>query len=345
MRVVVLQGPSNVQLVEIDEPELLPGSVIVEIDWCGVSGSDLDAFLLGTVPAPAWFGHEWSGRVVQIGPGVLDHFIGERVIGAAPPPCGKCRTCVAGLGQYCDLVVDMIVGADELASNHGSFAERIRVDARRLHRVPEAVDGTDAALAEPAAVAAHAITRAAVQLGDLVAVVGVGSIGLLSAELARLSGAGAVVVVDENQSRRELACDLGADAAFGPGPDAARWLADRSHGLGADVVLDCAGSADSLATSTLLVRRGGTVVAVGVRAVGDDLVATGLVERQIDLRASLGYGLVDTRRIFDLLADDRLRVGPLRETEPIGLGELGTFLTGYANGKPVVRKPIVAPAL
>jgi len=100
-----------------------------------------------------------------------------------------------------------------------------------------------------------------------------------------------------------------------------------------------------LTTSILLVRRGGTVVAVGVRAAGDDLVATGLVERQIDLRASLGYGLVDTRRIFDLLADDRLRVGPLRETEPICLGELGSFLTGYANGRPVVRKPIVAPAL
>jgi (R,R)-butanediol dehydrogenase / meso-butanediol dehydrogenase / diacetyl reductase len=345
MRAVVLRGPRVVELVDIDPPALLPGSVLVAVERCGVADTDLESFEIGSVPAPAWFGHEWSGSVVEIGDGVAGHFVGERVVGAVPPPCGSCRTCRAGFGDHCELVVDMIVGADELASRHGAFAEWVRVDARRLRPIPESIDDADATLIEPAAVAARAIDRARLSLGGLVAVIGAGSIGLLSAELARLSGAGAVVVIDAHPERRELACDLGADAAFESYHDARPWLASKGHGLGADAVFDCSGRVTvdvSMSESTSLVRRGGTVVAVGVRSGPQELLSSGLIETEIDLRASLGYRHSDVERVIGLMADDRLRVGALRESRSIGLAEFAALL---AVGGRAVRTPLVAPSL
>lgn len=345
MRAVLLTGEQQTSVVEFDEPTLLPGALIVEVLRCGVGGSDVESFLTGRLPAPAWFGHEWTGRVVAVADDVSGHFEGERVLGAAPPPCGGCRPCRSGLGSHCTVVLDMIVGADPLASNHGAFAERIRVDARRVHRVPEGIDEDVAALAEPAAVATHAVARASVAMGDIVVVVGAGTIGLLVAEIARLSGAAAVLAIDPHQGRRELACDLGADAALAPGTDVSRWLADKGHGLGADVAFDCAAGATSLVTASASIRRGGTVVAVGVRQSKNVMTAPDLLEREADLRAALGYQVADVQRALDLMVDDRLKVGPIIDPEPVTLSGLDGVLRELAAGGRDRRKRLVFPAL
>ncbi|MEL6982857.1 MAG: alcohol dehydrogenase catalytic domain-containing protein [Actinomycetota bacterium] len=235
MRAAVLTAPQTIEIADVPEPEATPGTVVVAIDRCGISGTDLEAFRTGQLPAPAWFGHEWAGRVVEIGEGVEGRFCGERVVGAVPPPCGRCRTCRAGIGEHCEEALALIVGTHPTASATGAFAERIRVHARRLHRVPDGVDDSGAALAEPAAVAAHAVSQAQQRVGDLVVVVGAGTIGLLVAELARVAGAARVLAVDVEPLRRELACTLGAAAGLAPGPEVERWLADQGHGLGADV--------------------------------------------------------------------------------------------------------------
>ncbi len=309
--------------MEVPEPEPLPGSVIVEIDRCAIGGSDLLAWSTGVLPSPAWFGHAWSGRVVAVGPGVADRFEGERLVGAAPAPCGQCKHCRAGFGENCDLVLQMILGVDSLASPHGAFAERIRVDTRRVHRIPEGVDLEDAALAEPASVAAHAVARSGLGLGDLAVVIGAGTIGLIVAELARIAGASRVVAVDPVRQRRELACDLGSDAAFGPGDEVGRWLQAHGHGLGADVIFDCIGADGALGEAVNLVRRGGTVMAVGVSGQTSNTVPADLVRREVNLRASLAYTTADVRRVLELLADDRLRVSNLYAKEAIPLTAIG----------------------
>ncbi len=326
MRAAMLRGERHVEVVELPEPELLDGSVIVEIDRCGIGGSDLQAWITGILPSPAWFGHEWVGRVVAVADGVRGRFVGERVLGAVPPPCGWCRPCLAGLSEQCDLVLETIVGVDTLASGHGAFAERIRVDARRAYRVPEALDDDAAALAEPAAVAAHAVARHPVRIGDLAVVIGAGTIGLLVAEIVRQSGAGRVVVVEPDPIRREIACDLGADAAFAPGEGVERWLADRSHRLGADLVYDCAGTASSLAATVDYVRRGGAVIVAGVSPGAQFPWSPKTLERELTVRASLGYTIGDVRRVLDLMADDRLRLFPVVEPVAVGLHEIGEVL-------------------
>ncbi len=343
MRVVRLQGVEFVELVTAAEPELVAGSVIVEIDRCGIGGSDVEAYQSGVVPAPAWFGHEWVGRVVAVGADARDRFEGERVVGAAPPACGHCAPCWAGHGAHCQTVLQMIVGTDSLAGNHGAFAERIRVDARRVHRVPEGIDDNDAALAEPASVAAHALARGGVGIGDMVAVIGAGTIGLLVAEFARLAGAARVAALDTASARRELACDLGADAAFGASPEFSEWLGRTGHRLGADVVFDCAGTEDSLAQAIELSRQGGTVVTVGVANVASGIVPASLIEREVTVRASLGYTVGDVGRALVLMAEDRLRVAPLLDPNPVGLEAVPGVLADLAGTKAGRSKVLVRP--
>jgi (R,R)-butanediol dehydrogenase/meso-butanediol dehydrogenase/diacetyl reductase len=343
VRAAILTEAGKVEIQNVPEPELLAGSLIVEIIYCGVGGSDSEAFASGLLPAPAWFGHEWVGRVVEVGDGVVGHFPGERVVGAVSPPCGTCDHCSAGMGQWCKTSLEMILGADAMASSHGAFAERIRVDARRVVAVPEGVDDRDAALAEPASVAAHAIVRSELSLGDIVVVVGAGTIGGLVIKLAKLNGASRVLVIEPNSDRRELACDLGASAAFPPGREAADWLAKHGHGLGADVGFSCSGHADALASAVQACRLGGTVVAVGVSGESGALASLPMIAREITLRASRGYGVADVQRTLDLISDDRLRVGAMVHPGHLGLDGLASHLAGQTDelGMP---KYLLAPS-
>jgi (R,R)-butanediol dehydrogenase/meso-butanediol dehydrogenase/diacetyl reductase len=337
-----LTGPQRIEIADVPEPELLPGTVIVAIDRCGIGGSDIEAFSTGAVPAPAWFGHEWAGRVVAVGPGCVGRFEGERVVGAVPPPCGTCPPCRSGLVDACETVLAMIVGTHRTASPHGAFAERIRADARRVYRVPDGVEQSNAALAEPAAVAAHAVSRAEQKLGDLVAVIGAGTVGLLVAELARLGGAARVVAVDIEHGRRELACRLGADAAFAPGGELLRWLGEQGHGLGADVVYECAGRSEAVALSVQAVRPSGTVVVVGMSGKSGSVATSQLLERQLTLRASLGYTVTDVHRALDLMADDRFRVSAIHE-RLVGFDELASAFASLSTDSSARRKVLFSP--
>lgn len=342
MRVLSLVGPRSLDIIEVAEPVAVPGTVVVAIERCGIGGTDVEAYRTGQVPSPAWFGHEWVGRVTAVGDGCVDRFEGERVVGAVPPPCGRCKPCRAGFGDHCSLVLEMIVGADDLASPHGAFAERIRVDERRVYRVPDGVEDSNAALAEPAAVASHAVGRANQELGDVVAVIGAGTIGLLVGELARLAGASRVVAVDLEPSRRELACELGADAAFAPAPELMRWLGEQGHGLGADVIYECAGSGDTLALAVQAARQGGSVVLVGRSESPGSVTPVELISKQVTVRASLGYTVTDVHRALDLMADDRFRVSAIHE-RLVGFADLEAAFADLADDPSARRKVLFSP--
>lgn len=341
-RVAGLRSAEHIEIREHEPPELLDGSVLVAVERCGIGGPDVEAWSSGELPSPAWFGHEWVGRVVEVGSGVSGRFEGERVVGATSAPCGDCRPCRAGLHDGCELALSMIVGTDPLAADHGAFADLIRVDARRVHRAPDGLDDDEAALAEPAAVAAHAVDRGQQRLGDVVAVVGAGTIGLLVAGLARLLGAVRVIAIDPEPTRQELACSLGADAAFAPDTDELRWLGARSHGLGADVVYVCAGHPDALSTALKTVRPGGGIVLVGASPGPDRLAPAELMAKQVTLRASLGYTVTDVHRALEFMADGRFRVDTIVE-RVVGFDELAAVFAELASNQSAPRKVLFSP--
>jgi (R,R)-butanediol dehydrogenase / meso-butanediol dehydrogenase / diacetyl reductase len=337
-------GVKDLQLADRDEPVPLPGTVVVEIARCGVSGADLDAWRTGRTRPAAVFGHEWVGRVVAIGAEVAGRFEGERVVLGALPPCGTCALCRRGDARHCLTSLDAALGLGPLAPDHGGFAPRIRIDARRLARLPEGLDDADAALAGPASVAAHAVTAGGQRLGDLVAVVGAGTIGLLTAEFARLAGARRVVAIERDPDRRELACSLGADAAFSPGRDARAHLRDLSGGLGADVVYDCAGGPEALGQSVELVRRGGRVSVLGVGQAHITLDPVPWLFKEAVLSSHVGFGAEELDRTLDLLAEDRLRVTRLHRHRSIGLSELPGAMADLADGRGPAVKALVDPS-
>jgi (R,R)-butanediol dehydrogenase/meso-butanediol dehydrogenase/diacetyl reductase len=187
-------------------------------------------------------------------------------------------------------------------------------DARRVVAVDDAISFPDAALIEPASVAAHAVRRSGMTFGDVVVVIGGGTVGLLTSEIARIGGAALIASVDTSVVRNELACDLGVDAAFTSADDSLRhWIDEYTGGLGADVVFICVDTADALSSGLSLVCSGGSIVAVGVGDRIDNLSITSLLAREADFRVSLGYTADDIGRVQALMRQDRLRVRPLRQ--------------------------------
>ena len=329
MRYARLEGPGKLAILERPDPVPLPGQAMIEIAYCGIGGSDRAAFTVGRVAAPAWFGHEWTGRIVALGDGVEDRYVGQRVVAGVAPSCGRCGQCVARTPAHCQRVLEQIVGLDPLAASNGGFASHTVADARRLVPVGEAIDSRDAALIEPASVATHAIGRSGLVVGDVAVVLGTGTIGLLTAEMARIAGAGSVVSIDISAARRELACDLGADAAFGSVNETLqRWLQEQTGGVGADRVFVCVDAVDAIADGLGLVRPGGVIVAVGVGNQIDNLSVTALLKREADFRVSLGYVRDDIRRVQDLMGQDRLRVRRLLQPIDASLDSLSAGLAG-----------------
>src|SRR2546423_10612346 len=174
MRAAVYQAPRVIEVQQIAVPRLGPEDVLVEIDFCGVCGSDLHFVIEGWSAPGRVHGHEWSGRVAALGSGVDGWRIGDRVVGG-PTPCGECRLCKAGRTSLCR---HDVLSADIVNAGTGAYAQFHIAQSRQIHRVPEGLSQRAAALTEPLAVALHGITRSGAQAGDRVLVTAAGPIGL-----------------------------------------------------------------------------------------------------------------------------------------------------------------------
>ena len=236
--------------MEFPDPTPPPGGVVVDVAYCGICGTDVSAYRSGRPYRPAICGHEWTGTVsasdAAAGPAE-----GDRVVVGVPAPCGTCGSCRAGHPEHCMATVDVVHGRDRDAPPHGGFASRLAVAASRVIAVGDDLDDVTLAMVEPVTVSVHAVDRSGMRPDDLVVVVGAGPVGLLTMQCARAMGSGEVVVVEPDPGRGALAGALGAAAVTTPeaAPDV---VAGRRGGLGADVVFDCAGGADALASAVAL---------------------------------------------------------------------------------------------
>lgn len=316
--------------------------VALSITLCGVCGTDVGAFTAGGLHAPSVCGHEWVAAVTDVGPDVSSLAPGARVVIAVPPPCGTCPECAGGLPEQCRHVSDVARGRDAAAPSHGGFAQRLVVDETRVLAALEALSDAETAQVEPAAVALHGIRRAGIVPGDVVVVQGGGPIGLLAAQCARLAGAAAVVVLEPQEARRALACELDVDHAVPPGDGVASLVEELTEGRGADVVVEAAGRPQLLATALGLARRGGTVLLLGYTAEPAEVRPAILLSRELVVRGALASTRDDVRRTMRLIASGRLRVAPLH-TRTVGLDDLAELLADLAAGSTADLKVLVDP--
>jgi 2-desacetyl-2-hydroxyethyl bacteriochlorophyllide A dehydrogenase len=322
VKAVVFRGEGQVTIADWPRPEAGPGQVLLRVRACGVCGTDRH-ICHGEFPAvaPVVLGHEYAGEVVAVGSGVSDLAPGDRVAVDPNIACGRCRPCRRGKVHLCESLTALGVSYD------GGFAEYSLVPQGQLYRLPPTLGWDEAAMAEPVACCVHGIDLAGIQAGQTVLIIGGGAIGQIHAQLAKLSGAGRVVLSDPIAVRRELALELGADAALDPASQAVDGMRRCLDG-GADVVIEAVGSQATAEQSIALVAAGGTVIWFGVASPAARSVVSpyDFFRREVTLRGSFVNPFTHSRALA-ILASGRLQVGPLI-TRRVSLEALPALLAG-----------------
>jgi L-iditol 2-dehydrogenase len=260
MRALVLYAPGDLRLEEVPVPEPEAGTVLLEVAWCGVCGSNIPRiFTTGAHRHPIVPGHEFAGVVAALGAGVDDWRIGEAAVPFPLIWCGKCAECETGHYARC-------ADYDYLGSrSDGGFAEYVVCPVRNLRHVPAGVELAHAAMTEPAAVALHALRRTGLQLvGETVAVFGAGPIGTLVAQWARVLGAEQTLLFDVVEHRLSRARQMGmAHAINSAATEPVEAIRRLTDGRGAAICVEAAGVPQTVVQACGALRSGGTLVLLG----------------------------------------------------------------------------------
>ena len=340
MRAGVIRGKGMFELADVADPIPDQGEAVVDIRRCGICGSDVHAYVEGWPYSPGICGHEWVGVVTATGPGVTVVSEGDRVAAGMAPGCGSCEECRASLPEYCRVAQSTYMG--KRAPRNGAFARAMALDANRLCQVPAALSDDAAAVMEPASVALHGVRRSLLRVGDVATVVGCGPIGLLTLQCARIAGAGHVIAVEPDATRRERALALGADAALAPGPELRQHLDEVTRGLRADIAFDCAGVPQTLQQSVDMVRKGGSVTMIGVAGGEATVVPMRWLAKEVTVNTSMVFTLDEMATVGRLTADGRLNLAGLVDGT-ITLDDLGQTIDDLANRRIDAVKLLVDP--
>jgi 2-desacetyl-2-hydroxyethyl bacteriochlorophyllide A dehydrogenase len=328
-RSLLLEKPQHFRIVTAEPPLPGPGEALVDVAAAGICGSDRELYQ-GTRPEafrsyPIVPGHEWSGTVAAAGRGVDPGLVGAPVVGEGFRNCQSCDRCREGDTNLCS------AGYDETGfTRPGAFADHLLLPARLLHRLSPDADLPAAALLEPAAVAAAAVLRTGVRPADRVAVVGAGTLGILTVQLLAAHSPAELIAVDPRPSRASLALASGATALVAPG-SAPEHL---------DVVVETAGSATSARDAVRLARRGARVVLTGIP--GDEpagISAGEIVGRQLTVFSVFGASSAAWAHAIRVFNAGLLALRPLITHElPLErYGEAMALLAAPGTGKILLR--------
>ena len=310
MKAAVYQGERRLQIQEVPTPQAGPGEVVIRVRYCAICGTDVHAFMYDVAPPGTVMGHEYCGVVAQVGEGVTQWQIGDRVVGGGgnPPP----GTPPAGARSHPRFNY-RTMGFPQNAKLR-AYAEYVLLDEWEPVPIPDGVSDEEAALAEPCAVTVHAVRLSQIKLGDSVLIMGAGPIGLFCMQTARAAGATAVFVSEPAPARAQAARRLGADAVINPlQEDVERRVVELTGGKGPDIVFECAAvpNPSTLDQALNIVARGGQVVLVAIAWEPTPLLTPDWMAREVKLAASFGTLPEDWRVALDLIKAGRVSVDPL----------------------------------
>ncbi len=339
MPAAVYRRPGVVEVEERPVPRPGPGEVLVEVDHCGICGSDIHLLVEGWAgKAGLIAGHEYTGWVAALGDGVDGWRTGDPVVGGPSPRCGRCRRCREGKPSQCERQGSIVDGAD------GAFARYVVARAASLVPLPPGLSTRQAALAEPLAVALHGITRSGAAPGDRVMVIGTGPIGALSIAALVARGIGPIIAVEPGERRRQLATDLGAAEVLDPTDlqTFPAWEPERLADRAVDVVLECSGKRSAMEAGFQQLGRGGTLALVGAGMEQPTFDPNRFVLNELTVVGSFVYDLGGFEQALALLADDAFPCDLLIEADDIPLDGISDALDGLAHGR-IAGKVMVAP--
>lgn len=286
-------------------PEPNPGEVRIAVASCGICGSDIHAFHgeHPFMPTPLVMGHEFSGVIDALGPGVGGLEVGARVIVEPGLVCGECEQCRSGRYNICESL--RVIGCQST----GAFAEYITVPASNVIPLPTAMSFEQGAMAEPLAVAVHALRRADLSKAKRVLVIGAGPIGLLTAWTAVAWGIPEVTVSDVVDYRLNVARELGAGHTINVKdiPPGAIFVELYGKSNPMDLVLECVGSQAALTQAIDSVKKGGQIVIVGVPSVDPQIRLSWVQDRELEIIGTLMYLRGDFEEAIRLISGAQVR--------------------------------------
>ena len=308
MKAAVYYGPNKVEVADVPEPEPAAGTVKVKVGFNGICGTDLHEYYAGPIfvptephpltgrALPLTIGHEFSGTITDVGPGVTGYAAGDRVAIEPIYRCGKCPPCRAGNYNICQRI-----GFHGLMSD-GGMAEYTVVPTNMLHRLPDNVSLELGALVEPMSVAYHAATLGEVAAGDTAVIFGAGPIGIGLWFALRGKGLESVFAAEPSATRRAAIEALGATTLDPTAVDVPAFIADTTDGRGADAAYDAAGVAPAVmaALASVGARKPTISVAIYEKPLVTPLL--NLVMNESRIQGSLCYTFADFEAVIDLMA-------------------------------------------
>ena len=348
MEALVVLEPNKLEIQEVPIPTPGPNEVLARVRAVSICGTDAH-LVRGDYPGfwPPAFpfipGHEWAGEIAALGPGaeLFGWKVGDRVAGTSHDACGVCQKCVEGHYNLCENYGRVGLHKQYGHSVQGADATYVVHGVKCIFPLPDAISFDEGAVIDPASIALHVANRGNVAPGDNVAIMGAGAIGLLGGDAARIRGAARVIVVERNPGRLAKAAAMGFETIDPSAGDPVAIVREMTGGLGADVVLECAGVPVTVQLALGMLRRGGRCAAVGIPTLGVEIAMQRLVLDELELvgcRASAG----EMRRVMPLVEQGRMRVREVM-THRFALADYAQALATFNDPTSGAIKIIVAP--
>jgi L-iditol 2-dehydrogenase len=334
MHVAMYYNNRDVRLEQVPVPKIGPGELLIKTRASGICGSDLMEWYR-IKKAPLVLGHEITGEVTEVGEGVKDFKVGDRVFSSHHVPCGRCRYCLSGHQSVCDL----------LRTTHfdpGGFAEYIRVPKINVElgtlQIPDTMTFDEGSFIEPLACVVRAQRFARMTAGQTVLVIGSGISGLLHMQLARTRVASRIIATDISEYRLKAATQFGADAVIHGSADVPTRLKELNDGRLADLVIVCTGAMPGIQQAIKSIDRGGTLLFFAPTAAGVDVPIPlfDFWRDEINVVTSYAGSGDDLKESLELIRDRKVRVADM-VTHRLSLAEAGLGFQLTASGQDSIK--------
>ncbi len=345
MKSLLLSEYSHLEIADLPLPAVRRGEVLVRVEACGICGSDVHGFdgSTGRRIPPIVMGHEAAGTVEATGEGVTKYKKGDRVTFDSTVYCGECQYCKRGQINLCDNREVIGVSCGDYR-RHGAFAEFVVVPERIMYPLPKDFSFEEAAMLEAVSVAIHGVKVSEVAGGETALVIGAGMIGLLTLQAARAAGCKRVFITDVDETRLELARQVGADEVLhGSGAELVTEVLRLTGGNGVDLTLEAVGRNETVNSAIDCTRKGGKVTLIGNIMPKVTLPLQKVVVRQLRLQGSCASS-GEYPEAIELIANGKIQVRQLI-TAVASLEEGPRWFERLHSREPNLMKIILTPRM
>lgn len=350
MKAAVLFGEGDMRLVhDYPVPEPGPGEVVIKVEACAICGTDPKILAHGWPNHPPYgkfiFGHEYAGSIAALGQGVTEFKIGDRVAVEPHKGCGVCANCRDGLYNTCLNYGNIAKGHRHYGfSFNGGYAEYAVNHINSIYKIPDEMPIDMSTLITTAATSLYGIRRiGGIQAGETVVVSGPGAIGLMAVAMARLMGAGTIIITGTRPERLEMGRRLGADIAINiKEVDVVEQVMALTSGVGADAVLECAGTTQAAVAAVEYTKKNGRLALVGIYKEPAPLNVNKIVQWNITVAGSKAEGERSLAQALALLKRGTIDISPL-VTHTFPLDEIHAAFETVIQRRGGALKVVVKP--